>query len=56
MTHNPANDFDHPLLPEGHRLRRHMLYRLRRTGSLKLNFSFPICQSSHIDFMQFALA
>src|SRR5437762_1345057 len=51
MTHNPANDFDHPLLPEGHRLRRHMLYRLRRTGSLKLNFSFPICQSSHIDFM-----
>jgi ribosomal-protein-alanine N-acetyltransferase len=28
MTHNPADDFDHPKLPEGHRLRRHVLYRL----------------------------
>jgi len=27
MTHNPADDFDHPRLPEGHRLRRHVLYR-----------------------------
>lgn len=24
----PEADFDHPLLPEGHRLRRHVLYRL----------------------------
>lgn len=30
MTHNPADDFDHPLLPEGLALRRHVLYRLRR--------------------------
>lgn len=30
MTHAPAEDFDHPLLPEGHPLRRHVLYRLRR--------------------------
>jgi RimJ/RimL family protein N-acetyltransferase len=30
MTHNPANDFEHPRLPEGHRLRRHVLYRLSR--------------------------
>jgi RimJ/RimL family protein N-acetyltransferase len=29
MTHNPADDFDHPNLPEGHPLRRHVLYRLR---------------------------
>ncbi len=29
MTHDPADDFDHPLLPQGHRLRRHVLYRLR---------------------------
>ena len=29
MTYNPADDFDHPKLPEGHRLRRHVLYRLR---------------------------
>lgn len=28
MTHDPAGDFDHPALPEGHRLRRHVLYRL----------------------------
>src|SRR6185312_4768147 len=26
MTHAPADDFDHPLLPEGHPLRRHVLY------------------------------
>jgi RimJ/RimL family protein N-acetyltransferase len=30
MTHDPADDFDHPRLPVGHRLRRHVLYRLRR--------------------------
>jgi RimJ/RimL family protein N-acetyltransferase len=30
MTHDPDEDFDHPTLPEGHPLRRHMLYRLRR--------------------------
>ena len=27
MTHDAADDFDHPSLPEGHRLRRHVLYR-----------------------------
>ena len=27
MRHDPADDFDHPLLPEGHRLRPHVLYR-----------------------------
>ncbi len=27
MTHDPADDFDHPNLPEGHHLRRHVLYR-----------------------------
>jgi len=30
MTHDPDDDFDHPSLPEGHPLRRHMLYRLKR--------------------------
>ncbi len=30
MTHDPADDFDHPALPPGHRLRRHVLYRLIR--------------------------
>lgn len=28
MTRDPADDFDHPLLPEGHPLRRHVLYRI----------------------------
>jgi RimJ/RimL family protein N-acetyltransferase len=28
MTHDPADDFDHPGIPEGHPLRRHVLYRL----------------------------
>jgi ribosomal-protein-alanine N-acetyltransferase len=28
MTHDPADDFDHPGLPAEHRLRRHVLYHL----------------------------
>lgn len=28
MHRDPADDFDHPKLPAGHRLRRHVLYRL----------------------------
>jgi RimJ/RimL family protein N-acetyltransferase len=32
MTHDPTEDFDHPLLPDGHSLRRHVLYRLPRPG------------------------
>ncbi len=30
MTHNPADDFDHPLLAAGHALERHVLYRRAR--------------------------
>lgn len=30
MTHDPREDFDHPGLPDGHALRRHVLYRLKR--------------------------
>lgn len=29
MRRDPAEDFDHPLIPEGHPMRRHVLYRLR---------------------------
>jgi RimJ/RimL family protein N-acetyltransferase len=29
MTRNPADDFDHPSLAEGHPLRRHVLYRIK---------------------------
>lgn len=30
MTHDPAEDFDHPNIPGGDPLRRHVLYRSRR--------------------------
>jgi ribosomal-protein-alanine N-acetyltransferase len=29
MTHDAADDFDHPKLPDGHAMQRHVLYRLR---------------------------
>lgn len=29
MTHDPRDDFDHPLVPEGSALRPHVLYRVR---------------------------
>ena len=32
MTHDPAEHFDHPRLPLGHPLRRHLLYRLAYSG------------------------
>jgi RimJ/RimL family protein N-acetyltransferase len=28
MAHDPSEDFDHPRVPRGHRLERHVLYRL----------------------------
>jgi RimJ/RimL family protein N-acetyltransferase len=30
MTHDAADDFEHPNLPAGHPLRNHVLYRLRK--------------------------
>jgi ribosomal-protein-alanine N-acetyltransferase len=30
MTRDPSDDFDHPVLPAGHRLSRHVLYRIAR--------------------------
>ncbi len=32
MVHDPADDFDHPMLPDGHRLRRQVLYRIARAA------------------------
>lgn len=32
MMNDPAGDFDHPLLPEQHPLRRHVLYRMTRSS------------------------
>jgi RimJ/RimL family protein N-acetyltransferase len=30
LRHHPEDDFDHPALPPGHRLSRHVLYRIAR--------------------------
>jgi RimJ/RimL family protein N-acetyltransferase len=30
MTYSPDDDFDHPRVPEGHRLQPHVLYRINR--------------------------
>ena len=35
LTHSPAEDFDHPKLPAGHPLCRHLLYRLCKTDVLQ---------------------
>jgi RimJ/RimL family protein N-acetyltransferase len=32
MSRSPADDFQHPRLPEGHPLRPHVLYRAANTG------------------------
>ena len=32
MRHDPAGDFDHPRIAEGHPMRRHVLYRLDRAS------------------------
>lgn len=32
MKRDLAGDFDHPRVPEGHSLRRHVLYRIQRPG------------------------
>ena len=38
MSRDPAEDFDHPRIPPGHPLCRHVLYRLRSPQSRKVNF------------------
>jgi RimJ/RimL family protein N-acetyltransferase len=35
MTRDPADDFDHPRLAEGHPLRRHVLYRAAKISGLR---------------------
>jgi RimJ/RimL family protein N-acetyltransferase len=38
MSHDPQDDFDHPRVPEGHPLRRHVLYRLSGSHGLPQPF------------------
>ncbi|MEM8629131.1 MAG: GNAT family N-acetyltransferase [Chlamydiota bacterium] len=35
LQHNPQDDFDHPLVPPLHPLKKHVLYRLDRTTYLR---------------------
>jgi len=35
MRRDPDDDFDHPALPEGHPLRRHVLYRVRAAAEVE---------------------
>jgi RimJ/RimL family protein N-acetyltransferase len=35
MRHQPGGEFDHPGLPEGHPLRRHVLYKIERPRSAR---------------------
>jgi ribosomal-protein-alanine N-acetyltransferase len=32
MTHDDRDDFDHPRVPAGSPLKRHLLYRIRRAA------------------------
>ena len=36
MTRSPEEDFDHPVLADGDKLRRHVLYRIRRASGGEL--------------------
>lgn len=46
MTRSPADDFDHPAMPEGHPLRRHVLYRVGATGELVRSVTTPASRSA----------
>ncbi|WP_319463557.1 GNAT family N-acetyltransferase [Micromonospora sp. RTP1Z1] len=53
MTRDPADDFDHPNLPLGHRLRRHVLYQIspgwQQNGAVQSNFGRSgRCASDHV--------
>ena len=39
MSRDPADDFDHPNLEPGHPLRRHVLYRMRRSDWARVSIS-----------------
>jgi ribosomal-protein-alanine N-acetyltransferase len=47
MHRNPNEDFDHPACPEGHPLRRHVLYRLTRQPHTKPASDCPHTPVSH---------
>jgi RimJ/RimL family protein N-acetyltransferase len=44
MHHDPKDDFDHPKLPDGHLLKRHVLYRLERSEWKKISESIGMME------------
>jgi RimJ/RimL family protein N-acetyltransferase len=42
MTHDPAENFDHPRVAAGHPLARHVLYRMPRTRYLQISGEGPL--------------
>lgn len=42
MHHDPKDDFDHPKLAEGHRLRRHVLYKILKENAKCLDAINPL--------------
>jgi len=51
MTHSALDDFEHPMLPAGHPLRHHVLYRIRNTPALLMRLNQDLAkrggQSKH---------
>ena len=45
MTQSLAEDFDHPLLPVGHALRHHVLFRIRNTPELLEQLNLELAQN-----------
>jgi ribosomal-protein-alanine N-acetyltransferase len=41
MLRSPLDDFDHPRIPEGHVLQRHVLYRIRRDAWRTMGYGRP---------------
>ena len=48
MEHNPENDFDHPALPAGHPLSRHVLYHMTRRRWKEQKKKFPFLEHMSI--------
>ena len=50
MEHCPEDEFDHPALPVGHPLSRHILYRMTKRRWKEHKKNFPFLDHLHISF------
>lgn len=51
LQHDPVDDFRHPKLP-GHRLEKHVLYRLKRTEYLTKKFEFKPLTKTDLNLLR----